>query len=132
MTKIEKYICEFCGKEFDNEEECHAHEIQEKFNRTYQSAVFFGCKFNEISVEDILLDGVSDIDAFQVFEENEIPLIKELFEEIGLCSPWECEGGELPERTGLYVWDYERDRWFMPAKVIEEMNEVLKQFGVDA
>lgn len=131
MIKIEKYICEFCRKEFDDEAECSAHEIQEKFYRTYQSTVFFGCKFNEISVEDIL-DEVSNIDAFQVFEENEIPLIKELFKEIGLCSPWEYEGGELPERTGLYVWDYERDRWLMPAKVIEEMNEVLKQFGVDA
>ena len=131
MTKIEKYVCEFCGKEFDDEAECSAHEIQEKFYRTYQSTVFFGYKFNEFSVEDIL-DGVSDIDAFQVFEENEIPLIKELFKEIGLCSPWKYEGGELPERTGLYVWDYERDRWFMPAKVIEEMNEVLKQYGVDA
>ena len=131
MTKIEKYICEFCGKEFDDEEECFAHEIQEKFYRTYQSTVFFGCKFNEISVEDIL-DGVSNIDAFQVFEENEIPLIKELFKETGLCSPWKYEGGELPERTGLYVWDYEHDRWLMPAKVIEEMNEVLKQYGVDA
>ena len=104
MTKIEKYICEFCGKEFDDEAECSAHEIQEKFYRTYQSTVFFGCKFNEISVEDIL-DGESNIDAFQVFEENEIPLIKELFKEMGLCSPWEYEGGELPERTGLYVWD---------------------------
>ena len=51
---------------------------------------------------------------------------------MGLCSPWEYEGGELPERTGLYVWDYEHDRWLMPAKVIEEMNEVLKQYGVDA
>ena len=131
MKKIEKYICEFCGKEFDDEEECSAHEIQEKFYRTYQSTVFFGCKFNEISVEDIL-DGESNFDAFQIFEENEIPLIKELFEEMGLCSPWKYEGGELPERTGLYVWDYERDRWFMPAKVIEEMNEILKQFGVDA
>lgn len=131
MKKIEKYICEFCGKEFDDETECSAHEIQEKFNRTYQSTVFFGCKFNEISVEDIL-DGESNIDAFQVFEENEIPLIKELFKETGLCSPWEYEGGELPERTGLYVWDYERDRWLMPAKVIEEMNEVLKQYGVGA
>lgn len=131
MTKIEKYVCEFCGKEFYDEAECSAHEIQEKFYRTYQSTVFFGCKFNEISVEDIL-DGVSNIDAFQVFEENEIPLIKELFKETGLCSPWEYEGGELPERTGLYVWDYERDRWFMPAKVIEEMNEVLKQYGVGA
>ena len=131
MKKIEKYICEFCGKEFDDEEECSAHEIQEKFYRTYQSTVFFGCKFNEISVEDIL-DGAPYIDAFHVFEENEIPLIKELFEEIGFCSPWECGGGELPERTGLYVWDYERDRWFMPTKVIEEMNEVLKQYGVGA
>ena len=131
MTKIEKYICEFCGKEFDDEAECSAHEIQEKFYRTYQSTVFFGCKLYEISVEDIL-DGVSNIDAFHVFEENEIPLIKELFKEMGLCSPWEYEGGELPERTGLYVWDYERDRWFMPAKVIEEMNELLKQYGVDA
>ena len=83
MTKIEKYICEFCGKEFDDEAECSAHEIQEKFYRTYQSTVFFGCKFNEISVEDIL-NGVSNIDAFQVFEENQLYI--SLILEEGQCD----------------------------------------------
>ena len=131
MTKIEKYICEFCGKEFDDEAECREHELQEQFARTYQPTVFFDYRLNKISVKDVLNNSVC-IEAFQVFEENEIPLIKELFEEVGLCSPWDSDGGKLPERTGLYIWDYGHDQWLMPAKVIEEMNEVLKQFGVDA
>lgn len=131
MTKIEKYICEFCGKEFDDEAECSAHEIQEQFNRTYQSTVFFDYRLNKISVKDIFDKSVA-IEAFQIFEEDEISLVKKLFEEIGLCSPWDSDGGKLPERTGLYVWDYDHDQWLIPAKVIEEMNEVLKQFGVDA
>lgn len=130
MTKIEKYICEFCGKEFDDEAECSAHEIQEQFNRTYHSTNFFGNHFNKISVEDVL-DGLAP-KAFQIFEEEEIPLIEKLFEEVGIYNPWEDGGGELPEKTGLYVWDYERDRWIMPAEVIEQMNELLKNYGVDA
>ena len=131
MTKIEKYICEFCGKEFDDEAECRKHELQEQFARTYQSTVFFDYRSNKISVKDIL-DHLVVIEAFQIFEKDEILLVKELFEKTGLCSPWDNDGGKLPKRTGLYVWDYERDRWLMPAKVIEEMNEILKQYGIDA
>lgn len=130
MTVIEKYVCDFCGKEFDDDGECYAHEIQEQFGSICQSVIFFGRHFNKISVKDIL-EGYA-CDAFQVSKEEEIPLIKKLFEESAICSPWEKESGNLPGRTGLYIWDYERDRWFMPVKVIEEMNGILKQYGVDA
>lgn len=131
MTKIEKYICEFCGKDFDDEAECRKHELQEQFARTHQLTVFFDYRLNKISIKNILSHLVA-VEAFQIFEKDEIPLVRKLFKEAGICNPWEDDGGKLPERTGLYVWDYERDRWLMPAKVIEEMNKVLKQFGVDA
>ena len=130
MTVIKKYICDLCGEAFDDEDEWAAHEIQEQFDRTHQSVIFFGCLFNKISVKDIL-EGYA-CDAFQVFEEEEIPLIKKLFEQSGFCSPWEKEGGNLPGRTGLYIWDYEHGRWFMPAKVIEELKRKMKEYGVDA
>ena len=130
MTVIEKYVCDLCGKEFDDDEECAAHEIQEQFDSTSQPIILFGRHFNKISVKDIL-EGYACV-AFQLLKEEEIPLIKKLFEESAICSPWEKEGGNLPGRTGLYIWDYERDCWFMPAKVIEEMSGILKQYGVDA
>ena len=130
MTTITKYACDFCGETFENEDECVAHEIQEQFDRTSQSTIFFGRHFNRISAKDIL-EGYA-CDAFRLPKEEEIPLIKKLFEESGICSPWEKEGGNIPEGTGLYIWDYERDCWFMPAKVIEEMSGILKQYGVDA
>lgn len=130
MTVIEKYVCDFCGKKFDDYEECAAHEIQEQFDRASQSTIFFGRHFNKISAKDIL-EGYA-CDAFQLLKEEEIPIIKKLFEESGIYSPWDNDGGKLPERTGLYVWNYERDCWFMPAKVIEEMSEIFKQYGVDA
>ncbi len=128
MTKIEKYICDFCGKEFYSEAECRKHELQEQFTRTHQSTVFFDYRLNKIFVKDIL-EHLVVIEAFQIFEKDEIPLVKKLFKEAGLCSPWDNDGGRLPERTGLYVWDYELNRWLIPAKVIEEMNEILKQYG---
>lgn len=130
MTTITKYVCDLCGETFDNEDECQQHEILEQLDSTCQSTIFFGRHSNKISVKDIL-EGYA-CDAFRVFEEEEIPLIKKLFEESGICSPWEKEGGNLPGRTGLYIWDYERDRWFMPAKVIEEIEKKTKQYGVDA
>lgn len=130
MTTITKYICDFCGEAFDYEDECAAHEIQEQLDSTCQSIIFFGRHSNKISVKDIL-EGYA-CDAFQVSKEEEIPLIKKLFEESGICSPWEKESGNLPGRTGLYIWDYERDRWFMPAKEIEELKKKMKEYGVDA
>lgn len=130
MTVIEKYVCDFCGKEFDDDEECAAHEIQEQFDSTYQSIIFFGHHFNKIPVRNIL-EGYA-CDAFQISEEEEIPMVKKVFEESGICNPWEDEGRKLPKRTGLYVWDYEHDRWFFPAEVIEKMNEIFKNYGVDA
>lgn len=75
MTKIEKYVCEFCGKEFDNEAECRKHELQEQFTRTYQSTVLFDYRLNKISVKDVL-EHLVVIEAFQIFEKDEIPLVK--------------------------------------------------------
>lgn len=130
MTTITKYVCDFCGETFENEDECAVHEIQEQFDSTSQSTIFFGRHFNRISAKDIL-EGYA-CDAIKLLKEKEIPLIKKLFEESEICSPWEKEGGNLPGRTGLYIWDYEHDCWFMPATVIEEMSGILKQYGVDA
>ena len=64
MTVTEKYVCDFCGKEFDDYGECIAHEIQEQFDSIRQSIIFFGHHFNKISVKDIL-EGYA-CDAFQV------------------------------------------------------------------
>ena len=132
MEKIEKYLCSICGREFDDECECMEHELIEKFESNGMAVIFFGQNFNEISLKDALLNGVSVIEAFRIFEEEAISLVKDLFEEIGLYSPWEPDSGGLSEKTGLYVWDDDRGHWYMPAKVIEEMNEILQKYGVDA
>lgn len=130
MTVIEKYVCDFCGKEFDDDEECAAHEIQEQFDSTYQSIIFFDRHFNKIPVKNIL-EGYA-CDAFQISEEEEIPMVKKVFEESGICNPWEDEGGKTPEKNWALCLGLRARSMVSPAEVIEKMNEIFKQYGVDA
>lgn len=42
MTTIEKYVCDLCGKTFDDEDECEKHEILEKIGKYSNNVVFLG------------------------------------------------------------------------------------------
>ena len=131
MTTITKYICDLCGKTFENEEECQQHEILEKFKYHSTNVVFFDRDKKVITAEQV----VSQLyDPWAIFIENEeaIPLVEEIYDFCGFISPWSNYGGSNRKATGLYLYDENNDRWYLPADKIEKLKKEMKEYGVGA
>lgn len=131
MTTVTKYICDLCGKTFENEEECQQHEILEKFKYHSTNVVFFDENKNVITAEQV----VSQLyDPWAIFIENEeaIPLVEEIHNYCGFISPWSREGGSNRKTVGLYLYDEDNEVWYLPTDKIEELKRKMKEYGVDA
>lgn len=131
MTTITKYVCDLCGKTFENEDECQQHEILEKFKYHSTNVVFFDENKNVITTEQVVSQ---PYDPWAIFIEDEevIPLVEEIDNFCGFISPWSSYGGSNRKTTGLYLYDENNDRWYLPADKIEELKEKMKDYGVDA
>lgn len=131
MTTIIKYICDLCGKTFENEDECQQHEVLEKFKYHSSNVVFFDKDKNVITAEQII--NQRD-DPWAIFIENEeaIPLVEEIDNYCGFISPWSWNGGHNRKMTGLYLYDEETNLWYLPADKIEKLKKEMKEYGVGA
>lgn len=131
MTTITKYICDLCGKEFENEDECHQHELLEKINRYPNDVAFFGLNKNVLPFDKII-SGSCEVWGIYVKNEKVIPLIDEISAFLRRISPWSDDSGSNRKTIGLYLYDEERFRWYLPADKIKELKKEMKEYGVDA
>lgn len=131
MTTITKYVCDICGEVFDDEEECAKHEILEKIGKYSNDIVFFGQNKKVIPFDDVI-SRPAGIWGIYIEDESAIPFIDEIFDYYGVISPWSSFGGCNRKTTGLYLYDKNNDRWYLPADKIEELKKEMKEYGVDA
>lgn len=131
MTTITKYVCDICGEVFDNEEECAKHEILEKIGKYSNDVIFFGWNKKVLSLDKII-SGSYEIWGIYIEDERAIPFIEEVFRFCETISPWNIDGGNNRKTTGLYLYDEEHYRWYLPADKIEELKKEMKAYGVDA
>ena len=131
MTTITKYICDLCGEVFDDENECQQHELLEKINRYSNDVVFFGLNKNVLPFDKVI-SGSREVWGIYVENEKVIPLIDEISTFLGRISPWSGDGGSNRKTIGLYLYDGERHRWYLPADKIKELKKEIKEYGVDA
>lgn len=131
MTVIEKYVCDFCGKEFDDDAECEEHEIWEKIGKYSNSVMFFDKNKKIIPLKEVISTS-PELWGIYVTNKNAIPAIDGLCDFIGEYSPWGENGGLVRRAVGLYLYDIENSCWYLPADKIEELKKKMKEYGVDA
>ena len=131
MTTIIKYVCDICGQVFDNEDECENHELLEKIGKYSNDIVFFRENKKVISFDDVI-SSPYEVCGIYVKNENAIPIIDEIFDLYGVISPWDRNGGNNRKTTGLYLYDENNDRWYLPTNKIKELKRKMKEYGVDA
>lgn len=131
MTTITKYVCDLCGQVFDDENECWQHELLEKIGIHFNNVVFFGRNKKVLSFNDIVSSSC-EIWGIYIEDESAIPSIDELCNSCEIISPWSNYGGNNRKTTGLYLYDEEHYRWYLPADKIEELKKEMKEYGVDA
>ena len=131
MTTITKYVCDLCGQVFYDEDECENHELLEKISKYSNNIVFFGRNKKVISFDDAI-SRPGAVWGIYIEDESAIPIIDEIFDLYGIISPWSSYGGSNRKTTGLYLYNENNNRWYLPADKIEELKKEMKAYGVDA
>ena len=131
MTTITKYVCDLCGQVFDNEIECQRHEILEKIGNHLNNVILFDGNKHVLSFDTVIASFYDEVWGIYIEDESAIPFVEEVFRFCEIISPWSADGGHNRKTTGLYLYDENTYRWYLPADKIEELKKEMKEYGVD-
>lgn len=113
------YICEYCGEQFTNEEECQEHEVQEKVKDVKDKIKYFNCEGSKLP----LTASPSDIDYFWAMDEQAFEFVNNYFYECGYDKPLITTN----YRTGEFY--YEDDGcWYNVDDLKDKQNKILNVF----
>lgn len=121
---ITKYICSYCGEEFDDIDECRAHESRCADTFKEQLWIFVrgiggmdGRTFIEkgIDFNDILIIKNSDVNAFF--------LLSEMMDKEGYIDPTDATTGMV--RQGYYYWSDYSQSWHYSKKWDDTLTRII-------
>lgn len=131
MTELNIYKCDYCGQEFDDEDDCWRHE--------------WGCRYENLMIDDNnrlriynqtgnLLAfnsglGPDDIWAIRVNSCADAQFIDDFFEEMGYEKPIKIVNGVF-NSPGLYYFCEDRDgTWKYWTEEHEKLNKIKNKFS---
>lgn len=133
MKIYESYECEFCGKEFEDKDECETHEffceIKALEKEQNMKIIMYTHDGTQLPFDSTLTPDM--VSAIYVSDSDAIRMVKQWFDWKGYCHPWDCNWrrDDIKENTGLIVYDENIQEWFYPVDKIREMEEILKTFS---
>lgn len=110
MIKYSAYICEYCGKAFDDKEECIKHEAEEKISR--QTIRFFRFDKKELTLQEA--------------SEKPESVYAIYFSTIEVCNFLADNFGLYATEPGFYVWLDLENSWVNVDFLLNEMQEYKK------
>lgn len=122
MYEIKKYVCDYDGKEFDDEEECEKYE----FSLHYQDVL----KNNEIQMFDCNLDPTDSAEYtvyFRCLTENAAHYFVDLNEYEGMCYYPDFKDIEIGE---VYYFDDDKEEYVAFKKLTKPVLEMMKLFDL--
>lgn len=128
MTEIHYYQCEYCGKKFEDEGECHLHEVQEgvdasKF-RAYHNitGMVVPWPWTGSDYESINALWITDKVTWDFLDDY-------IQHELGYCSPMECV--PTPEEWPVAVFNTDLGDTWINVKEAYKMAKDLKEKYLD-
>ena len=70
MTEIHHYVCDYCGKIFDDKDDCHAHEIEERMGNLVDEIALYDELYQPIAFKDLISHKVRFDDIYYVSIQN--------------------------------------------------------------
>lgn len=123
MIEIHVYKCEICGKEFEFDDECLAHELKHKTAGLENSVVMMDCNHNILSLDDWR----KAIDrAYFVYIANQeaADTLEELFTKYNYTFPAD-DAQETILYPALFAYENDGAYWKTLQDVENEYNELL-------
>lgn len=124
MTELCIYQCDICGKTFDDEDDCHKHEMGHAVSRLKNAVVMMDADGGILSLDDIH-DAIDRCHAIYVRCNEAARPLWEIFEKVGYCRP--IEDIETPiQYPAFFLWDHNNYRWRYMRDLEEKYNRLLE------
>lgn len=130
MTENTTYICDYCGKVFDDEDDCYRHEWEHKFELLKNRVKFMRVK-NGVLIELPLV--CESVDECTVIYCDGTDEAWNILEEAFYWEGYHCVSKDIRTEGHFFVYDREIDDWFCLEKKLDyfvklstEVNKIIK------
>ena len=134
MTERTLYICDYCGKTFDHEEACEAHEKAELYDQIKKNVTFFDCDFEPINPIGGTLC-IDDIQGILIKNEKGRESVKEYYDEASYCDPlWDWPKSDIQYPLAIVLndngyWDNVAEKFSYWKQIRDSFDKVIMQEG---
>ena len=130
MTENTTYICDYCGKVFDDEDDCYRHEWEHKFESLKNRVKFMRVKDGVLIELPLACEFVDECTVIYCDGTDEAwNILDEAFYWEGFC----CVSKDIRAEGHLFVYDHGANDWFCFEKKLEyfiklstEVNKIIK------
>ena len=121
MTENTTYICDYCGKVFDNDDDCYLHEWEHKF-KLLKNRVKFMKEKNGVFIElPLAYESVDECTVIYCDGAGEAwDIIEEAFDWRGYGYP----AKDIRADGHIFIYDYDVDDWFCLEKKLNYFIEL--------
>lgn len=130
MTENTIYICDYCGKVFDDDGDCSQHEWEHKFE-SFKNRVKFMKEENGVFIELPLT--LESIDECTVIYCDGTDEAWNILDEAFYCSGYYCVSKYMRADGHFFIYDHDVDDWFCLEKKLDyfvklstEVNKIIK------
>ena len=124
MTEKTIYICDYCGKVFDDDRDCYLHEWEHKFELFKNRIKFMRVKNDVLTELPFALDSVDECNVIYCDGTDEAwGILDEAFD-------WEeyyCVQKNIRAHGHIFVYDHDADKWFC----LEEKSDYFAKFNAE-
>jgi len=129
MIEIRYYECEHCGKRFEDEGECHAHELQEKMGNLIDGFTLYNSTYNIINPTDLVANQRAfDEVFFAVIHNKEAGNALNDFIENELGYSFYSEAGE-PHSFPCVLGFWQDECWQNLSEMRKDIDEVFNHIS---
>ena len=130
MTENTTYICDYCGKVFDDDDDCYRHEWEHKFELFKNRIKFMRVK-NGVLIELPL--ACESVDECNVIYCDGTDKAWDILEEAFYWEGYHCVSKYIRAEGHLFVYDRDTDDWFCLEKKLDyfaklnaEANKIIR------
>lgn len=126
MTTNITYICDYCGKAFDNDDDCYRHEWEHKFE-SVKNRVKLMRERDGVFIElPLALEYIDDCTIIYCDNTDEAwNTIDEAFEQRGYDYP----AKDIRAYGHIFVYDYDTSDWFCLEKKLSYLVELTSKLN---
>ena len=126
MTENITYICDYCGKVFDNCDECYQHEWEHKFESVKNRVKFIKEK-NGVFIElPLTCESTDECTVIYCDGTNEAwDTIEEAFD----CRGYGYPAKDIRADGHIFIYDYDEDNWFCLEKKLSYFVELTSKLN---